>query len=69
MMSSEEKAAFLDIFIKCVTPYVGDTETGFRIIFLQNDDSAEAIRRLNSGFSLEKANQYSLLVQEEVLRS
>ena len=27
MMSSDEKVAFLDILIKCVTPYVGDTET------------------------------------------
>ena len=61
MMSSDEKAAFLNILINCVTSYVGDTETSFRITFLQNDDSAEAIRRLNSGFSWVKANQYSLL--------
>ena len=57
MMSSEEKAAFLDILIKCVVPHVSDTETGFQVTYLQNEDCAQAIRRLNSGFQWVKSNQ------------
>ena len=60
-MTPDEKATFLDIMLKCVVPYVQDTETGFRITFLSNDDGAEAIRKLNSDFAWVKANQYSLL--------
>ena len=50
LMSSDEKAAFIDIMLKCVIPCVGDTETGFRITFLSNDDGAEAIPKLKPIF-------------------
>ena len=36
VLSSEDKAAFLDILVKCFHPSVTNIETRFRISFLEN---------------------------------
>ena len=56
MMSCEEKVAYLDILIKCVVPHISDIETGFQVTYLQNENYAQAIRRINSGFQWVKSN-------------
>ena len=49
-LSSDEKATFLNIMVKCFVPDVTNLETAFHISFLDNDDAAWV-----------KKTQYSLL--------
>ena len=42
-LSSDEKATFLNIMVKCFVPDVTNLETAFHISFLDNDDAATAI--------------------------
>ena len=60
-LSSDEKATFLNIMVKCFVPDITNEETKFHISFLDNDDAATAIRQISPQFSWVKRNQYSLL--------
>ena len=60
-LSSDEKATFLSIMIKCFVPDISNEETKFHISFLDNDQAPTAIRAISPQFSWVKRNQYSLL--------
>ena len=60
-LSSDEKATFLNIMVKCFVPDTTNEETKFHISFLDNDEAATAIRQISPQFSWVKRNQYSLL--------
>ena len=60
-LSSDEKATFLNIMVKCFVPDISNEETKFHISFLDNDQAPTAIRAISPQFSWVKRNQYSLL--------
>ena len=60
-LSSEEKASFLNIMVKCFRPDVTNLETKFQISFLDNDDASAAIRQISPQLSWVKNTQYCLL--------
>ena len=60
-LSSDEKATFLNIMVKCFVPDVTNLETAFHISFLDNDDAATAIKQISPQFIWVKKTQYSLL--------
>ena len=47
VLSSEEKANFLNTVVKCFIPDVTIEETKFRISFLDNEDAPTAIRAIS----------------------
>ena len=51
VLSSEEKANFLNTVVKCFIPDVTIEETKFRINFLDNEDAPEAIKAISPQFS------------------
>ena len=60
-LSSDEKANFLNIILKCFVPDISNEETKFHISFLDNEEAPEAIKAVSPHFSWVKRNQYSLL--------
>ena len=46
VLSSDEKATFLNTIVKCFVPDVTIEETKFRISFLDNEDAPTAIRQI-----------------------
>ena len=60
-LSSEDKAAFLDILLKCFHPSVTNLETRFQISFLENDEASSAIRAISPQLNWVKNTQYCLL--------
>ena len=60
-LSSDEKATFLNIMVKCFVPDITNEETKFHISFLDNDEAPTAIRQICPQFRWVKRNQYSLL--------
>ena len=61
VLSSEEKANFLNTVVKCFIPDNTIEETKFRIHYLDNEDAPEAIKAISPQFNWVKRNQYSLL--------
>ena len=61
VLSSDEKANFLNIILKCFVPDVSIEETKFHISFLEIEEAAEAIKAISPQFSWVKKNQYTLL--------
>ena len=61
ILSHEEKAALLDVLLKCFHPSVTNIETGFKISFLEHDQAASAIRSISPGFQWVKNTLYCLL--------
>ena len=60
-LSSDEKATFLNIMVKCFVPDIANEETKFHISFLDNEDAPTAIKQIGPQFRWVKRNQYSLL--------
>ena len=60
-LTSEDRAAFLDIMVKCFRPSVTNLETRFQISFLENDEAPTAIRQISPQFNWVKNTQYCLL--------
>ena len=61
ILSGEDKAAFLDVLLKCFHPSVTNIETRSKISFLENDEASSAIRAISPGFNWVKNTQYCLL--------
>ena len=61
VLSSNEKANFLDTILKCFIPNVTMEETKFHISFLESEEAVDAIKAISPQFSWVKKNQYTLL--------
>ena len=60
-LSSDEKANFLNIILKCFVPDISNEETKFHISFLDSEEAPAAVKAISPHFSWVKKNQYSLL--------
>ena len=60
-LSSDEKANFLNIILKCFVPDISNEETKFHISFLDSEEAPAAVKAISPQFSWVKKNQYSLL--------